>query len=233
MERNEIKMKNKKVIIMIILILLLIISVILYFFYKNNYKTINLGNNISKSEKSIEEYILNISSYEANVTIEVKSNKNSNQYVAKQQYVEPNIFKQEIIQPDNIQGLTTVYDGNSLKIENTDLNLTKIYEQYQYIADNSLCLNDFIKQYKDSEEKQYKEEENQAIMEVKRQNSKNKYIITQRLYIDKSSWKPIKMEIEDINKNVLVYILYNEIKINSTKKEDVLAFNMKMFNSEI
>ena len=190
-------MKNKKVITMIILSVILIISVILYFFYKNNYKTINLGNNISKSEKSIEEYILNISSYEANVTIEEKRNKNSNQYVAKQQFVQPNIFKQEIIQPDNIQGLTTIYDGTSLKIENTDLKLTKIYEQYQYIAENTLCLNDFIQEYKNSETKKYEEKENQAIMEVKRQNSKNQYIVTKKLYIDKSTKKPKKKEIKE------------------------------------
>lgn len=226
-------MKNKKVIILLILIAILVISVILYFFYKNNYKTINLGNNINKSEKSIEEYILNISSYEANITIEIKSNKNSNQYVAKQQFVQPNIFKQEIIQPDNIQGLTTIYDGNSLKIENTDLNLTKIYEQYQYIAENALCLNDFIEEYKKSDTKKYEEKENQVIMEVKRQNSKNQYIVTEKLYIDKSTKKPIKMEIQDINQNVLVYILYNEIKINSTKREDILAVNMKLVNREI
>ena len=226
-------MKNKKVTIVIILITISIVSVILYFFYKNNYKTMNLGNNISKSEKNIEEYILNISSYEANVTIEVKSNKNSNQYVAKQKFVEPNIFKQEIIQPDNIQGLTTIYDGESLKIQNTDLNLTKIYEQYQYIAENAICLNDFIQEYKNSETKKYEEKENQAIMEVRKQNSKNQYIVNKVLYIDKSTKKPIKMEIKDINQNVLVYILYNEIKMNSTKKEDILAFNPKLIDKEI
>lgn len=226
-------MKNKKVTITIVLIAILVVSVILYFFCKNNYKSINLGNNISKSEKSIEEYILSISSYEANITIEVKSNKNSNQYVAKQQYVEPNIFKQEIIQPENIQGLTTIYDGSSLKIENTDLNLTKIYEQYQYVADNALCLNSFISEYKDSTTKTCEEKENQVIMEIKNQNSKNQYIMGKKLYIDKSTRKPIKMEIEDINQNVLVYILYNEIKINSTKKEDILAFNMETINAEI
>ena len=208
-------MKNKKVCIILTIMVILIVSVILYFFYKNHYKTINLGNNIGKSEKSLEEYILNISSYEANVTIEVKSNKNSNQYVAKQQYADPNIFKQEIIQPDNIQGLTTIYDGKSLKIENTNLNLTKIYEQYQYIAENGLCLKDFIDEYKSSETKSCKEEENQIIMEVQKQNSKNQYISVKKLYIDKSKKKPIKMEIQDANKNTVVYILYKEVIVNS------------------
>ena len=35
------------------------------------------------------------------------------------------------------------------------------------------------------------------------------------------------MEIEDINKKMLVYILYDEIKINSVNKEEVLAFKLK------
>ena len=71
-------MRNRKVIITIFVCIGLIASLILYFFYKNNYKTINLGNNINKSAEDIENYILNISSYEAKATIEVKSNKNTN-----------------------------------------------------------------------------------------------------------------------------------------------------------
>ena len=50
----------------------------------------------------------------------------------------------------------------------------------------------------------------------------NKYCTYQKLYIDKKTCKPIKMEIKDINQNVIVNILYNEIKIDSTSK-DVLA----------
>ena len=70
-------------------------------------------------------------------------------------------------------------------------------------------------------------------MEVQKQNSKNQYISVKKLYIDKSKKKPIKMEIQDINQNVLVNILYNEIKINSTKMEDILAFNMKIISEGI
>lgn len=220
-------MKNKKVMILITLIVIIIISVILYFFYKNNYKTINLGNNINKSAEGIEKYILNISSYEANVTIEVNSNKNVNKYVIKQQYVGPNLFKQEVIKPSNIEGLTTIYDGKTLKIENTQLNLSKIYEEYQYIADNALNLESFIADYKQNEGSKYEEKENQIIMKTQIKDSKNKYIMYKNLYVDKNTAKPIKMEIQDVNQKLLVYILYNEIKIDSTSKEEILAFHLK------
>ena len=51
--------------------------------------------------------------------------------------------------------------------------------------------------------------------------------IRDRLYIDKKSCKPIKMLIQDINQNIIAYILYNEIEINSLKRDDVLAFKIQ------
>lgn len=41
------------------------------------------------------------------------------------------------------------------------------------------------------------------------------------------------MEIEDINKKMLVYILYNEIKINSINKEEILAFKLNIIEENI
>ena len=70
-------------------------------------------------------------------------------------------------------------------------------------------------------------------MEAKTVDSASKYNSYKKLYIDKKTLKPIKMEIQEINKKVLVYILYNEIKINSTNKEEVLAFKLKFEKENI
>ena len=220
-KRNAISMS------IIVIVIIIIISVLVcYFFNKNNYKTVEFGNNSIKSAENIKEYILNISSYEASISLEIVSNKNTNKYKIKQSYVSPNIFKQEVLEPTSIQGLTTIYDGNKLTINNTKFALNKIYENYQYISNNSLCLSDFIGKYKNSSNKKLEENEDTVIMELKAEES-NKNISCQKLYISKKTVKPIKMEIEDINKKVLVYILYDEIKINSVNKEEVLAFKIK------
>lgn len=111
---------NKKILIgTMITIICIIVILSLCFFRKNDYKTVEFGNTNIKSAENIKEYILNISSYEANVTIEVTSNKNSNKYKLIQKYTQPNIFKQEVLEPSNIKGLTTTYDGKNLKIDNT------------------------------------------------------------------------------------------------------------------
>ena len=140
-------MKNKKILFFILI--LLVVILIITFFYLNTYKNSKIVNNIDKS--NIKEYILNISSYEARATVTVKSNKNTNKYIVKQQYNSDKIYKQEVIEPENISGLLTIYDGKNLKIENTKLNLSNIYENYQCISDNSLDLYAFLDSYKKDE----------------------------------------------------------------------------------
>lgn len=137
---------NKKILIIGLLISLILFFGIFRIFY---YKKIKTGNNITdKTLQEIESYILNISSYEAEIELNVESNKNSNKYVLKQKFAKPNICYQQVIEPKNIEGLTIKYNGNNLEVSNTKLNLSTIYQNYQYVTDNTLWLSDFIENYK-------------------------------------------------------------------------------------
>ena len=219
---------NKKIIL--VAFTLMIIIGIIFFCYKSS----NYGNNISnKSAEEIEKYILNIKSYEAMAEIRIDSNKNTNKYTVKQQYIkENNLYKQEVVEPANIKGINFIYDGKTLKIENKKLNTLKIYENYPYIADNNLGLNSFIQDYLESKKSKYCEKEDIVILETKIKSG-NKYNFCKKLYIDRKNNKITKLEIQDITQKTLIYILYNEIKINSLQKEDILAFSLKDINSDI
>ena len=145
-------------------------------------------------------------------------NKNTNKYLLEQQY-SANSFKQVVREPSNIEGLEIIYENNNLKINNTKLNLSNIYENYNYIAGNFLSLDSFIEDYKkekESQSKNYaiKSENNYVIMEVKPSNG-NKYASYKKIYIDRNTGNIAKLVIQDINKKNLVYILYNKIEINS------------------
>ena len=75
------KLKNKRILICIVIVIFVVL-IFLIFFIKNHYKIFETGNNMSnKSIEEIEKYILNISSYEAKVSVTVESNKNTNKYV--------------------------------------------------------------------------------------------------------------------------------------------------------
>ena len=198
------KKLNKKIIIFIIIIILLILII---FFFTNKTKKIKFGNNSSSQE--IIDNILNISSYETVIEVEINSNKNTNKYIIKQKYIAPDISEQEIIEPENIQGIKIIKNRNELKIENSKYNLSKIYNDYEYMTDNCLDLNTFIENYKLNGKEIYEEKDNEIILCIETNHKYNKYI---ELYISKETGKPTKMEIKDNSKNTLIYILYREVK---------------------
>ena len=214
-------MKNKK--IAILLLILIILSLLIFTIFKiTNYKNTKTGNNISdKTLEEVENYILNISSYEAEIEVSVESNKNTNKYILKQKYCSPNIASQEVIEPKNIEGMTIKYDGTNLQISNSKLNLNTIYENYNYIADNVLWLSDFIENYK-SNGGTITEDNGIIIMETK--CDENIYSAYEKLYIDRNANKITKLIVEDENKKSKIYITYNKIEIGSLNKDSVLAF---------
>lgn len=207
--------------IIIVLILFLIVLMIYFFINKNNKlfnKNFNIGNNITnKSIQEIEEYILNISSYEAELEVTVQSNKNTNKYILKQKYINSKLEEQVVVEPSNIEGLTILYENGKLTVNNTKLNLQTVYDNYEEITQNNLWLNSFIEEYKNNNNRSISEDSNYVIMTV---NTTNNYEKVETLYINKNTGNPEKMIIQDKNQKNMVYILYNEIRINNLSKED-------------
>lgn len=200
----------KKSIWLIVLMIILICGILFLVFNKNTSKVFKNGNNMNSQE--IVDYILNISSYKANITVNINSNKNNNKYIINQEYISPNTNKQEIIEPENIAGVRIIRDENGLTLENTRLDLTNIYENYEYIADNCLDLSSFINDYNSSNKSSCEEKENQVIMKTESANG-NGYTKYKTLYVDKQSLKPQKLEIKDNNQKTTVNILYNMVEI--------------------
>ena len=212
---------NKKSLIILICIILAITIISVYFINKNNKifnKNFNIGNNItSKSIQEIEQYILNISSYEAKAEVMIESNKNINKYVLKQEYNNSGKIEQIVLEPSNIEGLTISYNEGNLTINNTILNLQTVYNNYKFVVDNNLWLNSFIKDYRESNNKSISENSDYIVMTVDISDSNN-YGKIKILYINKTTGNPEKMLIQDKNQKNMVYILYSEIRINSVSK---------------
>lgn len=204
-------MKNNKKVLIFIVLIILFLSIV--FFIKNYYKNMIIGNNISsKSTQEIVDNILNMKSYDSNITVKIISNKNENTYVINQANIGDKLFKQEILEPENIKGTVIIYDNGKLNIKNTKLNLNKLYEDYKYITNNQLLLKSFIDDYKNKEIANFDENEENIVLNVK--TDVNKYIVYKTLIIDKSTGKPKELQVKDGSQNTLVYILYNRIEVN-------------------
>ena len=167
-------------------------------------------NNMNSQE--IVDYILNINSYKANATVQINSNKNSNKYILKQEYNQ-NESIEEILEPSNIKGIKIINKEGNLIVENSNLNLSTIFENYQILEENYLDLSTFINECNESNNYKYEEENDSLIIKLK-SNKDNKYIKNKILYINKSKAIPTKLVIEDDNKKIQVNIEYNEIELN-------------------
>lgn len=210
-----------------ILIILLIIS-LLIFFIQIVYKFVRSGNNINKSVDDLIEYILNISSYEAKLEVTVNSNKTTNRYVLEQYYMEPNYSKQIVKEPTNIENLEIIYNGTNLEIKNTNLGLSKIYENYTYLNENILWLNFLIEVCNNS---RYVVEENDK--EIILNCNIEKYNYKGKLYIDRVTSLPSKIEIIDNNNQSKIYIEYKEIKLNNIQENNIFAFKFESIREEV
>ena len=199
---------NKKITITIIIILVIIIG---FLILKNMIKKTKIGNNMNSQE--IVDYILNINSYKAKITVNVSSNKNNNKYVIKQEYSKENGSMQEVIEPSNIAGTKITNKDGNLIVENTNLNLSTIFENYKGLGENDLDLSLFIEECKLSNNYRSEEINGQIIIENKINNG-NKYRGNKKLYIDKEKLIPTKLIIEDNNQNSTIIIEYNEIELN-------------------
>ena len=202
-------MKNKKIIFIILVIFIIVLLTIFFIFYDKNRK--NGNNMINQSEEKILDTILTMKSYQAKLDISVETNKNKTKYIVSQK-MKNGISTQEVIEPENIAGVITEYDGKNLKIRNNKLNLETTFENYQYMVENRLWLDSFVQEYKTKENTKTTSNENEMILEVSSQD--DLYNVHKKLYLDKKTGKPTKMEITDINQKTLVYILYTEITIS-------------------
>ena len=115
---------------------------IFIFFIKNMVKFSNMGN--TKDSQEIVNNILNISSYEATIEMNVQSNKNTNKYIIKQSYIDKNNNFQEVLEPTNISGVKIEYKDNKLTLSNSKLNLVTIFENYKYLDENEMDICSFI-----------------------------------------------------------------------------------------
>ena len=203
-------MRDKRKFFIIIFIILLVL--LFFIFFRKNVANIFKNGNTNISQENVND-ILNLKSYELISEITIKSNKNENKYVIKQSYINPDYSSQEVLEPENIKGTNIIREKNQIKLENTSLNLTTIFQDYEYVSENMLDLSTFLEEYKGGKTN-IKENEKEKILEVILSDN-NPYVGKKILYIDKDTGKPTKMEIEDDNKNTKIHILYTEVKINN------------------
>ena len=150
----------------------------------------------------IIEKILNAKGYKANIEVTIYSNKTQNKYQIE---IEEDFEKNYSLEKVKNSGLIIELKENKLIFSNTDLNLKKIYENYNPISKNYFFLSNFIKEANFGS---IKEEKNEIILE-----SKDNYLHSKKLYLDKEKNKVKEMIIIDNEQNTRTVIKYTELQL--------------------
>lgn len=197
-------MKKKIFVVLLIFIFVILVFCCYKFFIPGN-------NKIVKDVNELDEYILNIKNYNLEAKITVNSNKNTNTYFLKES-IQNGKQIQEIF-GDNGEGIVLEYVEGNLTIKNTELKLSRIFDDYKNLLNNPIDFNSFIDDYKNDAKKEIKEKDNFYIISIKSKDLKNKYTTNKTLYFNRDENKFKRVEIKDINNNLRIIIEYSSFKL--------------------
>lgn len=179
------------------------------------------GKNINMSGEDVHKSLYVMTSYECIAQIKVITNKNERVYTVRQYFKHPNKFKVEVIDPKEIKGFKTIYDGINLYIYGAGNNQEQLLKNYSSIYDNKLFLSDFMSNYLKCEKSQITKDDKNIRLTTTVMNQNN-YMDTHQLVIDKTTGLPKELNLFDVNKSLKMGIVY--IKFISNPRLDDKIF---------
>lgn len=174
--------------------------------------------------EKIHEKFTTMETYGCIADVTYISNKGENTYKTKQYYKITGEYRLEITDPENVQGLVTVYDGEKVMQYNPRVLGEVVNEIPKSKNINEIFLGVFLKNYFQSEE---------VTLEVFNANSEGftvleavipeggKYLSTEKLWVSNKTLNPIKLVIYDTEGKERINVKYNEFKYNINLDDSV------------
>lgn len=175
---------------------------------------------MEKIQKSLNE----MQNYECTATLTRISNKGENTYETKQYYKSTGEYKMELLSPENVAGNYTIFDGKTICQYNPRVNGKVIIDVPESQQRNQLFLGAFIKNYMQSEDvsiETAKFDEGKCTILEAVIPGENKYLATEKLWVDNESLKPKQLIIYDKENKERYIVLYNEFDYNVSLDENI------------
>lgn len=175
---------------------------------------------MEKIQKSLNE----MQNYECTATLTRISNKGENTYETKQYYKSTGEYKMELLSPENVAGNYTIFDGKTICQYNPRVNGKVIIDVPESQQRNQLFLGAFIKNYMQSEDvsiETAKFDEGKCTILEAVIPGENKYLATEKLWVDNESLKPKQLIIYDKENKERYIVLYNEFDYNVNLDENI------------
>lgn len=178
------------------------------------------------SYKSINEFINNLDTYAALTNITYISNSNENSYKTLQYCRKNGEYRTEVIEPDNVSGNVTMFDGKIIYQYNP-----KLSDQIQITStENSerseIFLTSFLKNYAMSQEvsvsvSNFNDSQYTVIEAIIPGN--HPYMTNEKLWINNETLLPEKLVVYDYNDQERIIIQFEEFVFNPVLEDKIFT----------
>ena len=182
----------------------------------------------SKNPNTVQEKLINMKGYACLARITHINDSDTNTYETKQVYQMDGKYRFEVTKPKNIEGLTTICDGEKIIQYNPKSDNPKVVELPVNNFRNQIFLGSFVKNYLQSEEVaievQKVENDITTVLEAIIPGG-SKHMSTQRLWMDQKTHKPVRMAIYNQEGGEAISIEFIDFTYNPEINERVFTID--------
>jgi outer membrane lipoprotein-sorting protein len=178
----------------------------------------------AKKPEDVQKLLMKLKTYQCDVVFVVTNNKSTNVYKAKHMYKFPDKYRIEVLEPNELKGQTTIYNGDKAYIYHPQLNTYLNTQNFNNSMEYSTFVGAFVERFKDNGGARFKldsfQDKQCYVLELPIKDE-NPYRTMEKIWIDTDSILPVKVEILDKNNKVNAQVLYENFVVNP-KLEDSL-----------
>jgi len=169
--------------------------------------------------EKIQKRYMGLDSYESLVKVTYISKQGKNEYKMKHYYKRSGEYRIEIVEPQNLAGIVTIFDGQKVMQANPKIEGKAIVEIEKSPYREEILLGNFLKNYFQSQEVSIevgKMGEGEVTVLETQIPGDNPLLSYGRLWVDNESHDPIYMILYDNKQEKRIVVQYEEFMYNKT-----------------
>ena len=177
----------------------------------------------------IQDSLKDLKTYEAKAIVRYISNNGSNAYTTLQQCKNTGEYRVEVLEPEAVAGNVTIFDGKIICQYNKNINGKIAVGTTESAERSEIFLTTFIYNYFNQKEvaitvSSMKNDDSLTVLEAT-VPGQHPYLVTEKLFIDNETLKPMELVIYDDSGNERIVVTYKGIEYN-------VELDEKLFKTE-
>lgn len=191
------------------------------------------GCGVLKPKRGFEEAsrrLLSLEAYSCDVIMRVTNNKSTMQYRLKHFYKAPDRYRIEVLEPKELEGQITIYNGSSSYIYHPGINQYLVTENFSGSMDYIAFTGSFLNYMRKNEHIKAGNErigEKEFIVLELELPEPNEYMRSEKLWLDTDKFVPIKAEIYGDDGKINIEVTYDNFVYNPDLKDGDFEITQK------